>query len=399
MVGGYGVTLYPMESAAPEEVDFGFVKHVHESLPKFLDEFEGMKRFSGIPGLIYKDNGKIRFVPPSDSGQFDFNELPDPARHLLPNEIYASFPTKRKNFTAMITSMGCPHRCIFCTVARTAYSPRSSALVLREIEECYYKHGIREIDFFDYEFTVDRKRVMEICDGIIQKGMDLHWACRTRVDSVDSELLEKMKKSGCDRIYYGIESGVQEILDTIHKDITLEQVREAVTLTKKTGMEPLGFFMIGSPGETRGTIKKTLRFANSLNLNYVQFGRFNAKPATAIYADLMVSAKMDYWRDYMMGAIEPRPLPRPWTKLTQKEVDEFCRMAYVKFHLRPLFLLKSALAVKTAPELARKMLAFFEMLFCRQKALKESGNFAVYRSYKVNKIFKLWRRIIRSRPE
>jgi len=397
IIGGVGVTLYPKESVMPKEIDFGFVKHVHESLPKFLNEFEGMKRFSDIPGLVYKDNGEIKLVPSSDSS-FNFNELPNPARHLLQNEIYASFPTKRKNFTAMITSMGCPHRCIFCTVTRTPYSPRCSELVLKEIEECYYKHGIREIDFFDYELTIDRKRVIEICDGIIEKGMDLHWACRTRVDAVDSELLKKMKKSGCDRIYYGIESGVQEILDAIHKDITLEQVREAIALTKKTGIQPLGFFMIGNPGETKETIKKTLQFANSLNLNYIQFGRFNAKPATVIYADLMRSLNMDYWRDYMLGITEPRPLPRPWTKLTQEEIDKFTKAAYIKFHSRPLFLLKSVLEIKTLPELIRKILAFFEMLLYKDKVSRKPGSFTVYKDYRVSRIFKIWYKfIIRNR--
>jgi len=378
LIGGFGVALYPIETCTPAEIDFGFIGHTHETLPKFLNELEGNRNFSTVSGLIYKDNAKIKLIPP-DNTHFDFDSLPNPARHLLPNEIYSSFPTQRKNFTVMVTSMGCPYKCIFCTNTGTPHCPRSTEVVLREIEECYSRYGIGEIDFFDYEFTIDRQRVIDICNGIISRRLDLLWSCRCRVDSVDKELLLKMRKAGCDRIYFGIESGIQEILDALNKDITLKQILETVNITKETGIKILGFFMIGTPGETKKTVRKTIQFAKSLGLDFVQFSKFTAKPASSLYKKLSKETNTDYWKDYILGKTEAQVLPRPWTTLSQQEIDILVKKAYIYFHSQPLFLLKSVLGIRSFSELKKKFLAYLEMLFCQESISKKAKNFDIYR--------------------
>lgn len=375
MVGGYNLRVYPTESVTPEEIDFGCVNSALYTVPALLKELETNRNFGDVPGLVYKDNGKIVVT---DGVAEDFEDYPFPARHLLPNELYAEFPTERKNFTVMVTSKGCPRGCEFCEAGRTAYNPRSPETVVAEMEECYHKHGIREIDVFDYEFLIHRKRSERIFDLMIERGLDLTWACRARIDSVDPDLLAKMKKSGCVRVYFGIESGDQETLDTVNKGITVRQIRETIGWCKDLGIKALGFFLIGVPGETKSSVKRLVKFAKSLDLEYVQFSKMTAKPLTPLWRDLVARDGYDYWREYILGNAEEQALPRPWTDLTNDEIDELARWAYVKYHSRPSFLLKSTLRVRSFDEFRRKFYAFMEMLFRQEKVSTADPDFIAF---------------------
>ncbi len=376
MVGGYNLRVYPAESLTPPEIDFGCFNSAYRTVPRLLEELDGGRHFDDVPGLIFKRNGDT--VQTEYGEEPDFNDYPNPARHLLPNELYAEFPTERKNFTVMVTSKGCPMGCLFCEAGRTAYNPRSVETVIAEMRECYDKYGIREIDIFDYEFVINRKRAMAICREMQKQKLDLLWACRARIDSVDEELLREMAAAGCGRIYFGIESGDQEMLDRVQKGITLEQVRETIKLTRKHGIRALGFFLIGSPGETRETIRKTLRFAKSLDLDYVQFSKTTAKPLTSMWRDMVAKTGHDYWREYILGNEEEQALPRPWTELTNDEIDELAHRAYVEYHSRPFFLLKHTLKVRSWSEFRRKFLAFVDMVFKQEKVSKVDRAFQCY---------------------
>jgi radical SAM superfamily enzyme YgiQ (UPF0313 family) len=376
MVGGYNLRVYPKESVTPPEIDFGCYNSAYYTVPKLLAELEGGRHFEEVPGLIWKKDGQII---QNDYGEDpDFNLYPNPARHLLPNELYAEFPTERKNFTVMVTSKGCPMGCLFCEAGRTRYNPRSPEVVLNEMQECYDKFGIREIDLFDYEFAIDRKRTMAICRGIQDRKLDILWACRARIDSMDDELLREMAAAGCGRIYYGIEFGQQDLLDKVNKGITLEQVRETIKLTRRHNIRSLGFFLVGGPGETRETVAQTVRFAKSLDLDYVQFSKVTAKPLTQLWRDLVAETGHDYWREYILGSAEEAALPRPWTKLTNDEIDDLARRAYIKYHSRPWFLLKHTLKVRTWTEFKRKFFAFFEMAFRQERVSKPDHAFQCY---------------------
>lgn len=376
MVGGYNLRVYPTESVMPEEIDFGCFNSAFHTVPRLLEELEEGRRFDDVPGLIFKRNGDV--VTTEYGPEPSFEEYPNPARHLLPNELYAEFPTERKNFTVMVTSKGCPRSCVFCEAGRTAYNPRSIETVMNEIQECYDRFGIREIDIFDYEFLINRKRAMGICKEIQKRKIDILWACRARIDSVDDELLREMAAAGCGRIYYGIESGDQEMLDRVNKGITLEQVRETIKLTRKHGIRALGFFLIGSPQETRESIRQTLKFAKSLNLDYVQFSKTTAKPLTSMWQDMVAETGYDYWREYILGNAEEAALPRPWTELTNDEIDELAYRAYVKYHARPWFLLSHTLKVRSWQEFRRKFLAFWDMMFKQEKRSKADHAFKCY---------------------
>lgn len=383
VIGGYNLRVYPIESLSVDGPDFGCFNSAFYTLPRLLEELEGSRRFEDVPGLIYKENGNVKMTPYGEDPDFEY--YPHPARHLLPNDLYAEFTTERKNFTVMVTSKGCPQGCLFCEAGRTPYNARSPETVLREIEECYTKYHIREIDFFDYEFCINRKRIEAICDGIIQKKWDVTWACRTRIDSVDDSLLRKMRAAGCGRIYFGIEAGVQEILDRLNKGITLQQIRDTIEATKGVGIRPLGFFLVGSPGETRETFNQTLKFAQSLDLDYVQFSKLTAKPLTPYWRQMVQQSGFDYWREFILGNVEDKPLPRPWTELTNAEIDALAKKAYVLYHSRPMFLLRHSLQVRSWDEFKRKFFAFMEMVFRQESVSRPDENFQAYPENK-NKI-------------
>ncbi len=376
IVGGYNLRVYPQESVVPPEIDFGCFNSAFETVPRLFEALENNGNLDDVPGLVYKRNGDIIQTPYINDP--DFEHYPNPARHLLPNELYAEFPTERKNFTVMVTSKGCPKGCLFCEAGRTRYNARSVEAVMNEIQECYDRHGIREIDIFDYEFLINRKRVLDICKEIQKRKLDILWACRARVDSVDDELLREMKAAGCGRIYFGIESGLQDMLDRVDKGITLERVREAIRLTKSHGIRSLGFFLIGSPGETRETVHQTLKFAKSLGLDYIQFSKTTAKPLTQLWKDLVEETGYDYWREYILGNTDEAVLPRPWTELSNDEIDEIAKKAYIKFHSRPFFLLQHVLKVRSFDEFRRKFFAFLEMVFKQEDVSKKDPNFICY---------------------
>lgn len=376
IIGGYNLRVYPQESLSVDGPDFGCLNSAYHTLPRLLEELAGQRRFEDVPGLIYKENGLVRMTPPGTEPHF--NDYPNPARHLLPNDLYAEFTTVRKNFTVMVTSKGCPNGCLFCEAGHTAYNPRSPETVINEVRECYARYNIREIDFFDYDFCVDRRRVEAICDGLIRSNLDVTWACRTRVDYVDEALLRKMKAAGCSRIYFGIESGVQEILDRLNKGIRLQQIRDAIETTRSLGIMALGFFLVGSPGETRETFRQTVRFAKSLKLDYVQFSKLTAKPLTPYWRQMVSNTGMDYWREYILGGTEDKPLPRPWTSLTNEEIDALTKKAYLMYHCRPMFLMHHILQVRSWSEFKRKFFAFLEMVFRQERVSTIDENFVAY---------------------
>ncbi|HNW91432.1 MAG TPA: radical SAM protein [bacterium] len=360
VVGGYNLRVYPQESVMPAAIDFGCVNSALHTLPALMAALGGARNFAAVPGLVYKDGGAVRqtAAPPPES----FDDYPNPARHLLPNELYAEFPTERRNFTVMVTSKGCPHECVFCEAGRTAYNARRPATVLVEIDQCYREFGIREIDMFDYEFLADRQRSEAILDGLIERGYDLRWSCRTRIDSVDGDLLQKMRRAGCSRIYYGIESASQPTLDALHKRVRLDQVERTIAMTRAQGIKTLGFFLLGVPGETRASARATVRYACRLGLDYAQFSKLTAKPLTGYWRDMVQQTGRDYWREYILGTVGDMVLPRPWMAMSNEELDRETKRAYLRFYCRPLFLLRALLQVRSWLELLRKACALIDMV-------------------------------------
>ncbi|HDP80655.1 MAG TPA: B12-binding domain-containing radical SAM protein [Spirochaetes bacterium] len=232
---------------------------------ELLSALEERGPIDGIAGISYRRDGNVThnqdrpLIP-------DINVLPYPARHLVSLSKYRAlgFPVN------MVTSRGCPNKCIFCVGGRMVGRRVRNFDVQRVVDEfeMLSKLGFRQINVVDDLFTANRKRCMAICDEIIRRGIKHKWVAFARVDTVSRELLERMKEAGCTTLCFGVESGNQEILDLVKKNITLEKCRRAVELCKEVGMEPMTSYILGLPGETPETVKKTLEFARKLSPMY-----------------------------------------------------------------------------------------------------------------------------------
>lgn len=314
---------------------------------------------SVVDGLSFRHSGGIVHNPDRPFIE-DLDALPFPARDLLHNEKYLA-PASDKTQTLVITGRGCPHACIYCT-AHCYYGSRvrtrSAVGIVDEMEECVRDHGVQVITMWADTFTMDRGQVVAVCDEIERRGLVVEWMCNSRVDTVDPELLRRMARAGCTTMSYGVESGVQSILDTIRKGTTLEQVRDALRWTREAGIESAAHVIFGLPGESPATIATTERFVREIAPDYVQFYCAVPFPGTRFWQ----MAQDNGWlstRDWSSFEINQAVVSTP--TLSAEGLAEARRRAYRRFYLRPRYVagkLAAAGSPGAAAALARRGLDF-----------------------------------------
>lgn len=361
IVGGVHVGIYPAETMSHSQIDFALIGDVELSLPEFMASFAQKEGFEKVSGLCFRKGSEIVINERSPQA-INLDEISFPARHLLPNNRYYSIVSLKRNFTAMITSRGCPFKCIFCDQGQRKPVLRSALNVVNEIEECYHKFNIREIDFFDPSFTVDKQRVIEMCRLMRSRNIDISWSFRTRADTVDEELLDEMSKAGCIRIMYGIESAVPAILKLLRKEVDIEQIKRIIALTNKKRIEAFGFFIIGSPGDTRQTVEETIRFARRSKLDHAQFTRMTVFPGTELYNRYLDKNHSDYWRKFVLDEKVKMVLPLIDTELSIDQANKLIRKAYLSFYLHPARIARNIFNMRSLSQLKKSIIALFDML-------------------------------------
>ncbi len=307
---------------------------------------EQNRDWSAVQGLSYRAGEEIVVNPARPLIQ-DLDSLPFPARHIVRSNGYRAAIYSGDNCTAMVSSRGCPFHCTFCVWPNTLYGhrfrARSAVNVVDEMEEVE-KYGIDEIYFDDDTFTVDRKRVMEICRLIKERDLHLSWIAQARVDTVDREVLLAMKEAGCHYILFGIESGSPEMLATMKKRITLDKAREEV------GIKTQAFFLFGIPGETQETIQQSIDFAKELGASTVQFAVAIPQPGSPLYEQCVQNNWLIYddWEDFAScKAMIETP------QLSRAEVEEARIRAYREYYFRPQFILREALRIRHPRDVKR----------------------------------------------
>lgn len=265
----------------------------------------------------------------------DLNELPMPARDLIDNQAYRyAIFNKRNPVTTMTISRGCPHsKCKFChsplyTLGEIRY--RNIDSITDEINEIVFKYKMGEIFFRDQVFTADRDFVCKICEYIISNNINILWRASTRVDLVDKELLTLMHRAGCYQISFGFESNSQRSLDINNKGITIEQSRQTAQWTKEAGIEILGLFMVGMLGDTRESLKRLFKFTQELDVDFAQFNETYLVPGVSVYDEYLKNKSI----------ILPRKL-----------IKKYAATACLKFYLRPKFLSKQLVKIKSLQDL------------------------------------------------
>ncbi|MFH1463549.1 MAG: radical SAM protein [Pseudomonadota bacterium] len=369
IVGGVHLSIYPQETLLQPAIDYAVTGEAEGTLPDLLEALVLGRDLSQVRGIAYKPDGEpgpegslVVVTPPAEALPVDL--APFPSRHLIRNEIYYSFISQYRNFTPIMTSRGCPFRCIFCEQGGLRFRPRSPANVADELELCVKEHGVRELDFFDSSFTIQKDRVLAICDEITRRRLDIVWAMRSRVDRVDREMLRALRRAGCQRVYYGVESGDAEVLRVLRKATDLDQIRRVLRETREEGIHAFGYFMVGSPLETVETIRRTIRFSLELDLDYAQFSKVTPMPATELYRMLQEETGRDWWREFMLSGQEVA-VPRPQCDLSEEEIERWIRRAYLRFYYRPSYVLRAIRRLRSREELVRSARTALQMLLVK----------------------------------
>lgn len=333
VVGGNALLYYPEAILSKNFIDYAVVGSAANAFPELLEALEKECDMSGIEGIAFKKGGKVVVNHPA-SIKKDMDSIPFPDREGVNNFLYASIASSNRPYTIMMTSSGCIYKCDFCPMGRMEYEERDADNVIREIEECVRKYGIKEIDIQDENFLLKKERAKEILKEIIRRKINASFSCRARVDDVDKEILEMMKRAGFRLIMYGIESGNDDILKREHKGIRKEQIKKAIELTKNAEIKTLGFFIIGHKGESKETIRETIMFMRELPLDYVQFFHMVVKPGTEVYDEMKKDMGYDYFDAVLRGNIKERYILLPWTKLSNREINRWILRAYFSFYFR-----------------------------------------------------------------
>lgn len=303
---------------------------------KSATEVLGVASF-GADGQMVK-NKRYPFID-------DLDQIPPLDVTFLPKGVVYFNPIVRNlPYITVSTSHGCPAKCSYCTApffhgTRTRFM--SASKVLNDIK-FYLDHGIRELYYRDETFTADRQRVIDICDGIVERGLKFSWICNARVDTVDKEMLIKMKEAGCHLIKFGAESGNQEVLNNVKKGITLEQTRDAFRWCHEVGINTHAHFMVGMPGDTVETMEDTINLACTIEPSTATFGICTPYPGTPLFRDVARSdASIGDGTDN--AAMERLHLEGDYNasycSVDSADLSKTVKQFYRRFYLRPQYLL------------------------------------------------------------
>ncbi len=303
--------------------------------------------FDKIDGINFRDNQGSVISNKDRNFLQNLDELPFPARNLVNNNLYLR-PDNGEVQAVIKVAAGCPYHCFFCLaapVSGTIPRYRSVDNVIEEIKECKFKYGINNFVFWSDLFSANHKFVYDLCNKIVAEKLDIIWSANSRVDSVDEQILTVMKNSGCSLISFGIESGSQEILDKIGKNITKQQALSTVQLCKKLQIKTFTYFVIGLPWENEKNIYETIDFAIKLDSDYVNFYTAAALPGSKFY---------DYIIENNLGSINEKdfyinPYYYPCVKthfLSKERIYQLHKLAVKSFYLRPEYILKKLSEIK-----------------------------------------------------
>jgi anaerobic magnesium-protoporphyrin IX monomethyl ester cyclase len=306
VVGGPHPTVMPDSMLQHPEIDYAVLGEGERAIVELATHItrgEDDQAIAKIPGVAYRHEGKMVKTAPSFIS--DLDQIPYPARHLLPMHLYERTIDylNAKPVDTMNVIRGCPFNCAFCETKKIwgqrcrAFSPNR---VVEEIDHLVNEYGSKGIYFVGDNFTIQKKGTLEICELIKKYKLDVKWVCDTRVDLISRELLREMKDAGCRTIWFGVESGSPSILKKLNRRITLQQVVHAFELCREEGIQIACSFMLGIPGETARDMEATFEFAKNLDPDWCQFNIFVAYPVSTLYEEILQKGLYDRVEDFVV---------------------------------------------------------------------------------------------------
>lgn len=361
VLGGRHCDIYPVETLSQPGVDFVVMGEGEETMTRLIEHLREPDILESVSGLVFKRGDRVVRNPSQMLSNLD--DLPFPARELTAWKDYRYLLAKKSIFTTLITSRGCPYSCVFCDEGHQRFRSVSASKVVEEIQDCKLRLGIDHFFIFDSTFTIDRQRVLDICRLLVERKVDITFDVRSRVNLVDQEMLRALRRAGCVRIQYGVESGNDKVLEAISKRITVDLVRDVVKETRAHGFEILCDFMIGLPGETQQEVEDTIRLSLELPIDYAQFAITVPYPNTKLY-ELGIARGLfdDYWEEFSRNPSSDFQ-PKFWDeRLSGEQLIAMMMNAYERFYFRPRFLIRQLYNIKSTSELYRKAKAGMNLM-------------------------------------
>ena len=337
VLGGPHPTIMPQEVSKEMDADIIIVEEADNIICDVLKDLEKYKTQRIV------NAGKVK----------DLDTIPLPALHLLDMSKYSSLPntykTSPKTFQ-MVTSRGCPYTCTFCNDALGKFRQRSVENVINEIQHWKKIYNIKEIAFWDDILTLNKAWMYKFCEAIGKEN--IVWSCYTRLDLVDEPLLRAMKKAGCWNIFFGIESGDDQLLKNITKRMTVEEMKKQVRVVQKVGIVIRGSFMLGLPGETPELGRKTIQYAIELEPDYTQFSITTPYPGTQLWKDYEKWGTLDKnFKEYHGW----RPVFLPYGYKSRDELLAIHKEAFKKFYMRPKYIMKRIAKMRSLNDIKRNI--------------------------------------------
>ena len=362
--GAVHAEVFAKDIVLENKADFVVHHDGEETICELVDALEnGCKDFSSVDGLTWLGDDGTPVTNKDRRLLTDLDTLPYPAWHLFPYHKYGLLPFAdfAKPVLTMTGSRGCPYRCDYCSLINTGgkvYRRRDPIKIVDEYEYLVDRYKVKQIGFVDPIFPLVKKDLKPLCDEIVYRGLDKRclWLSETRCDRLDKETADLMYYGGCRRVLMGIESGVDLLLGNVNKNITTKKVREGVANAKNAGLQTVGLFMIGMPGETPEMTRETVEFSCDLELDFAKYAITVPFPGSKLFDDRWQQDLFrDDWENYTTFNPDPDRLVYHPHGYDPKRLIEMQAWALRKFYLRPEQLKKQFLELRT---ISPKMLLY-----------------------------------------
>lgn len=365
LIGGPHVSAAPEETMARcAEFDIAFIGESENTLAEYLDKASSGSDTAAVKGIMVRSTGGPKYTGKRDFVS-DMDNVPFPAWDLLPDITKHYQPAvtnyRRLPYTSLVTSRGCPGQCIFCdrSVFGNKVRAFSAEYIIEMIKKLMREYGVREVCFYDDNFLLLKDRLKKFCRLLKEEKIDLIWSCSARIDTVDQETLDLIRQAGCWQIGYGIESGSDDILKLMKKNITVERISGKIEASKKAGLLVRGYFILGNPGETKGSLKATLGLMKRLPLDDLLVEYMTPYPGCELYDDIeKYGAGTRQWDRLNTFSVNFVP-----HGVTEKELRDTFTSAYRDFYLKPRTIWSYLTRFKNPFKLIKLSVLFVQFLF------------------------------------
>ncbi|MDI6703308.1 MAG: radical SAM protein [bacterium] len=326
IIGGSVGSSIPELILKKTEADIVVIGEGEETIKELITTLEAGGDLKDVNGIWFRDDGRISKTAPREPIK-DLDRIPFPCFDLFPMEVYLKNPVVGIGRDIdLITSRGCPHRCIYCyQIFGRTYRYHSVEYMIELIKLLKKRYRIDFVSFQEDCFVVNKERVYRFCEELLRQRLKIKWSCTGRVNLVTEDMLKKMKQAGCVSVSYGIESGSQEILDRMKKGVKVEQAYRAIRLTRKIGLRAPTSFMLGTPGETKETIQETIDFCKSLNLPLQSIMFTTPYPGTPLYEEIKENGLIKDEEGFIMGLGDALRFTINLTNFSDQELIHFQR--------------------------------------------------------------------------